>query len=65
MCACVNAIENALPPAFVFPRVHFKAHILKGAPTESLGLICSSGWMNSDVYPEVLKHFIGHMTVLE
>ena len=44
MCACVNATGNALPPAFVFPRVHFKAHMLKGAPTESLGLIgCSSG----------------------
>ena len=63
MCACVNATGNALPPAFVFPRVHFKAHMLKGAPTGSLGLSCSSGWMNSDVFPEVLKHFIGHMVV--
>ena len=63
MCACVNATGNALPPAFVFPRVHFKAHMLKGAPTGSLGLSCSSGWMNSDVFPEVLKHFIGHMAV--
>ena len=63
MCACVNATGNTLPPAFVFPRVHFKAHTLKGAPTGSLGLSCSSGWMNSDVFPEVLKHFIGHMAV--
>ena len=65
MCACVNATGNALPPAFVFPRVHFKAHMLKGAPTGSLGLSCSSGWMNSDVFPEVLKHFIDHMAVSE
>ena len=65
MCACVNAIGNALPPAFGFPRVYFKAHILKGAPTESLNLICSCGWMNSDVFPEVFKRFIGHMTVSE
>ena len=65
MCACVNATGNALPPAFVFPRVHFKAHMLKGAPTGSLGLSCSSGWMNNDVFPEVLKHFIGHMAVSE
>ena len=63
MCACVNATGNALPPAFVFPRVHFKAHMLKGAPTGILGLSCSSGWMNSDVFPEVLKHFIGPMAV--
>ena len=38
MCACVNATGNALPPAFVF--LHFKAHILKGAPNGSLKLSC-------------------------
>ena len=63
MCACVNATENTLPPAFVFPQVHFKAHMLKGATNRSLGLSCSSGWINSDVFSEVLKHLIGHMTV--
>ena len=65
MCACVNATGNALPPAFVFLRVHFKAHMLKGAPTGNLGLSCSSGWMNSDDFPEVLEHFVGHMAVSE
>ena len=65
MCPCVNATGNALPPAFVFLRVHFKAHMLKETPTGSLGLSCSSGLMNSDVFPEVLKHFIGHMPVSE
>ena len=32
MCCCINAIEQALPPAHIFPRVHFKEYILKGSP---------------------------------
>ena len=43
MCACVNVTGNAFPPASVFPPVHFKAHMLKGAATGSLGLSCSAG----------------------
>ena len=63
MCACINAIGNALLPAFIFPRVHFKEHMLSGAPNGSLGLSCSSGWMNSDLFPQVLRHFIHHMKI--
>ena len=63
MCACINAIGNALPPAFIFPRVHFKEHMLSGAPNGSLGLSCSSGWMNSDLFPQVLRHFMHHMKI--
>ena len=63
MCACINAIGNALPPAFIFPRVYFKEHMLSGAPNGSLGLSCSSGWMNSDLFPQVLRHFIHHMKI--
>ena len=63
MCACINAIGNALPPAFIFPRVHFKEHMLSGAPNGSLGLSCSSGWMNSDLFSQVLRHFIHHMKI--
>ena len=63
MCACVNAIGHAFPPAFIFSRVHFKDHMLKGAPSESLSLTCSSGWMNNELFIKVLKHFITFMNV--
>ena len=32
MCCCINAIGNALPPVYIFPRVHFKNYMLKDAP---------------------------------
>ena len=63
MCACVSAIGHALPPPFVFPRVHFREHILKEAPNVSLGLSCSSDWMNSKLFPKVLLHFLKYMNV--
>ena len=37
MCCCINAIGNALPPVYIFPRVHFKNYMLKDAPAGSLG----------------------------
>ena len=43
MCCCINAIGNSLQPVYIFPRVHFKSYMLKGAPSESLGLAYPSG----------------------
>lgn len=42
----------------VFPRVHFKEHMLTGAPPGTLGLANPSGWMNCELFLEVLRHFI-------
>ena len=63
MCCCVNAIGNALPPAYIFPRVHFENHMLKGAPSESLGLAHSLGWMTTDLFAESMRHFVKFMNV--
>ena len=41
--------------------MHFKEHMLRGAPYGSLGLSAPSGWMNSDLFSQTLLHFIGHM----
>ena len=27
MCCCANAVGQALPPAYIFPRVHFQPHV--------------------------------------
>ena len=61
MCCCVSASGQSLPPAYIFPRVHFKEHMLKGAPPGSKGLAASSGWMTSELFVEVLRHFIPYM----
>lgn len=43
MCCTVNAIGNALPPVFIFPRVYYKDAMLKNTPPGSLGLCHPSG----------------------
>lgn len=58
--SCINAIGNSIPPLFIFPRVFFKDHMLKGAPIGSVGVANSSGWSNSDIFIKYLKHFINH-----
>ena len=63
LCARINTIGHALPPVYIFPREHFKEHMLKGAPYGSLLLSAPSGWMNSDLFFQTLLHFIGHMHV--
>lgn len=57
-CCIVNAIGQALPPAMVFPRKNFKSHMLHGAPPGTLGLATASGWMNAQLFVDVMKHFI-------
>lgn len=63
MCACVSATGAALPPAFIYPRVHYKPYMLSGAPEGSLGLANSSGWMNRGLFVKVLQHFMECMNV--
>lgn len=59
-CMIVCASGQALPPVLVFPRKNFKDIMLRGAPPGSLGLAHTSGWMTSDLFVEVMKHFIQH-----
>lgn len=59
-CCIVNSAGTFLPPVMVFPRTHFKQHMLNGAPPGSLGLANPSGWMNSELFVETMKHFIKH-----
>lgn len=52
----ISASGNTIPPLFIFPRVHFKDHFMAGAPEGSLGVATRSGWINSDIFVQVLKH---------
>lgn len=60
MIGTINAIGNSIPPVFIFPRVHFKSHMLAGAPAGSLGVASQSGWVNEDIFVAYLDHFIKH-----
>lgn len=59
-CCIISAAGSSLPPVMVFPRKNFKDHMIKNTPPATLGLAAPSGWMNSELFPEVMKHFIRH-----
>ncbi|CAH2101074.1 unnamed protein product [Euphydryas editha] len=58
MIACINAVGNAVPPVFIFPRVFYKDNMLKGAPPGSLGVANKSGWSTEPIFKKFLGHFI-------
>ncbi|XP_065672236.1 uncharacterized protein LOC136090056 [Hydra vulgaris] len=58
MCCIVSATGNTLPPVFIFPRKQFKNFMLNGSPEGSLGLARLSGWMTSNSFLQVIRHFI-------
>lgn len=43
ICCAVNAVGHALPPMFIFPRVHFKTHFIQAGPVESIGTSYPTG----------------------
>ena len=58
MIVSINAIGNHVPPMFIFPRVHFKQHMLIGAPAGSIGGANPSGWSNEHFFVDYLNHFV-------
>jgi len=59
-CCTINALGNSIPPFMVYPRVHFKNHMIAGSPAGTAGTAHPSGWMTSDCFIVYLKHFIYH-----
>ncbi|KAJ8897392.1 hypothetical protein PR048_002738 [Dryococelus australis] len=58
--AAVSAAGNSVPPMFVFPRVHLKEYMLKGASPGSVGAANPSGWSNEEIFVQFINHFIMH-----
>lgn len=59
-CCIICSNGTFLPPVLVFPRRNFKPFMLKGAPNGTLGLANPTGWMVTDIFQEVMEHFIKH-----
>lgn len=62
VCMIVNAVGNAVPPVFVFPRARLHDSMMFGAPPGSLGLVNSpkSSWMIGSLFIKVLEHVKKH-----
>lgn len=54
----VSASGNVIPPLFVFPRVNYKDHFIRGAPPGSIDRATRSGWINEDIFLDYLQHVI-------
>lgn len=57
-CVAINAMGSFIPPVMIFPRQHFKPHMINGAPVGTLGLANPSGWMTTELFPQVIQHFV-------
>ena len=58
ICRAVNAVGHAVPPLFIFPRVHFKEHFIRDGPPGSAGTAFPSGWMTAENFVIFLRHFV-------
>lgn len=56
----VNAIGNAIPVMFVFPRVHYQPHFIRDGPLGCIGAGNKSGWMEEREFLLFLEHFKRH-----
>ncbi|XP_014845953.1 PREDICTED: uncharacterized protein LOC106919834 [Poecilia mexicana] len=61
-CA-VQALGNAIPPFFVFPRKRYKELFIQSGPTGSAGSGNASGWMQEEDFLLFLAHFAKHKKV--
>ncbi|XP_045782879.1 uncharacterized protein LOC123879265 [Maniola jurtina] len=57
-CNIISAGGQAVPPVIVFPRKNTNPRMAVGTPPGSLILANPSGWMNSELFLDVMKHFI-------
>lgn len=57
-CCIICANGTYLPPALVFPRANIQPYMTKDAPVGTLGIAQPTGWMNEDIFPDVMKHFV-------
>ncbi|KAF2900299.1 hypothetical protein ILUMI_05885 [Ignelater luminosus] len=57
-CDIIGAGGQAIPPAIIFPRKKTNPRMAVGTPPGSLILASPSGWMNTELFIEVMMHFI-------
>ncbi len=61
MVGIISATGRAVPPFLIFPRVKFnETTMLKNAFSGTAGGANPSGWINSELFLQVLQHFAAH-----
>ncbi|XP_054285350.1 uncharacterized protein LOC129001936 [Macrosteles quadrilineatus] len=57
---CMSATGVFVPPALIFPRKRMNPSLFTDAPPGTLRLVTDTGYMNSDLFLDWLKHFVQH-----
>ncbi|XP_050324423.1 uncharacterized protein LOC126755721 [Bactrocera neohumeralis] len=60
LALAVSASGQSIPPFFLFPRVNMKEIFMTHASHGAVGVANGSGYLNSDVLPQFMRHFIKH-----
>ena len=60
ICA-VNAAGTFVPPLMIFPRKNMTELLIKDSPPGTIGAATISGWTDSGIFLQWLKHFVGHV----
>lgn len=56
----ISAGGAVLPPLFLFPRVNYREHFIRGGPVGSIGGATRTGWINTETFVGYMDHFIHH-----
>ena len=54
----ICASDSVLLPLFIFPRVHFRDHFVRGGPQDCIGQCSKSGWINEELFLVFSEHLI-------
>ncbi|XP_046677318.1 uncharacterized protein LOC124365384 [Homalodisca vitripennis] len=55
---CMSAGGTFIPPMLIFPRKNMTDLLMKGAPPGAIGRCHPSGWIQSNLFTDWLRHFI-------
>ena len=53
-----NAVGNQIPPYSIFPGTRVQPGLMEGAATGAKGTVSESGWSNTVVFGEYMKHHV-------
>lgn len=61
----VSASGHYVPPALIYPRKRIKMGLLNGAPPGTILMLSDSGYINTTLFVDFLKHFQHHVNATE
>lgn len=61
LAVAINAISNAIPCMFVFPRIRYNDLFVRNGPPECIGVGNKSGWMTQTEFLKFMDNFIHHV----